>query len=176
MRDTKQTKQDLYREFFVKLWQRVIKDAQLKAFLINHVQCFGWSKASAMQLVLHLTNPAKYNIKEIDVDISDYIDQAKMYVTDALNDVVDNNIQSFEDVTNFVLYSHQTKSSPQSSTLSNIVQIGNRKNKGKVKQDDTPDTLAARVFEQECLAYPQAIRLFAEDRLLVKDGKVIIKD
>lgn len=26
-----------------------------------------------------------------------------------------------------------------------------------VLDDDTPDTLAARVFEQECLAYPQAI-------------------
>jgi phosphoribosylglycinamide formyltransferase 1 len=30
---------------------------------------------------------------------------------------------------------------------------------------DTPDTLAARVFEQECEAYPEAIRLFAEGRL-----------
>jgi phosphoribosylglycinamide formyltransferase-1 len=26
---------------------------------------------------------------------------------------------------------------------------------------DTPDTLAKRVFEQECLAYPEAIRMFA---------------
>jgi phosphoribosylglycinamide formyltransferase 1 len=26
---------------------------------------------------------------------------------------------------------------------------------------DTPDTLAARVFEQECLAYPEAIRMYA---------------
>lgn len=32
----------------------------------------------------------------------------------------------------------------------------------EVKDTDTPDTLAARVFEQECIAYPQAIRLFAE--------------
>lgn len=30
---------------------------------------------------------------------------------------------------------------------------------------DTPDDLAARVFEQECIAYPEAIRLFAEGRL-----------
>ena len=30
---------------------------------------------------------------------------------------------------------------------------------------DTPDTLAARVFEQECEAYPEAIRLFADQRL-----------
>jgi formyltetrahydrofolate-dependent phosphoribosylglycinamide formyltransferase len=30
---------------------------------------------------------------------------------------------------------------------------------------DTPDSLAKRVFEQECLAYPEAIRLFAEGKL-----------
>ena len=36
-----------------------------------------------------------------------------------------------------------------------------------VKDADTPETLAARVFEQECIAYPQAIRLFAEAKLLV---------
>jgi formyltetrahydrofolate-dependent phosphoribosylglycinamide formyltransferase len=30
---------------------------------------------------------------------------------------------------------------------------------------DTPDTLAARVFEAECVAYPEAVRLFAEGRL-----------
>ena len=28
-----------------------------------------------------------------------------------------------------------------------------------VSEDDTPDSLAARVFEQECTAYPQAIRM-----------------
>jgi len=44
-----------------------------------------------------------------------------------------------------------------------------------VKDDDTPDTLAARVFEQECIAYPQAINLFAEGRLLVQNGRVKIK-
>jgi folate-dependent phosphoribosylglycinamide formyltransferase PurN len=43
-----------------------------------------------------------------------------------------------------------------------------------VKDDDTPDTLAARVFEQECIAYPQAIRLFAEGRLVVEGSKVKI--
>lgn len=43
-----------------------------------------------------------------------------------------------------------------------------------VKDDDTPDTLAARVFEQECIAYPEAIRLFAQDRLKVLDGRVRI--
>ena len=34
-----------------------------------------------------------------------------------------------------------------------------------VLADDTPDTLAARVFEQECIAYPEAVRLFAEGRI-----------
>jgi formyltetrahydrofolate-dependent phosphoribosylglycinamide formyltransferase len=34
-----------------------------------------------------------------------------------------------------------------------------------VLPNDTPDTLAARVFEQECIAYPEAIRLFAAGRL-----------
>ena len=45
----------------------------------------------------------------------------------------------------------------------------------QVKDDDTPETLAARVFEQECIAYPQAIRLFAEGKLLVQDNIVKVK-
>jgi formyltetrahydrofolate-dependent phosphoribosylglycinamide formyltransferase len=45
----------------------------------------------------------------------------------------------------------------------------------EVKEDDTPDTLAARVFEQECIAYPEAIRLCAEGRVLVQDGIAKIK-
>jgi phosphoribosylglycinamide formyltransferase-1 len=44
-----------------------------------------------------------------------------------------------------------------------------------VKNTDDPDTLAARVFEQECIAYPEAIRLFAADKLLVQNGIVKIK-
>ena len=39
-----------------------------------------------------------------------------------------------------------------------------------VLEDDTPDALAARVFEQEKLAYPEAIRLFQQGRLKV-DGR-----
>lgn len=39
-----------------------------------------------------------------------------------------------------------------------------------VFSDDTPDSLAARVFEQECLAFPEAIKLFAEGRLIVRDN------
>jgi len=45
----------------------------------------------------------------------------------------------------------------------------------QVKDDDTPDTLAARVFEQECIAYPQAIRLFAEGKLLIQNNIVKVK-
>jgi formyltetrahydrofolate-dependent phosphoribosylglycinamide formyltransferase len=45
----------------------------------------------------------------------------------------------------------------------------------EAKSDDTPDTLAARVFEQECIAYPEAIRLFAEGRVSVQDGIARIK-
>lgn len=43
-----------------------------------------------------------------------------------------------------------------------------------VKDDDTPETLAARVFREECIAYPEAIRLFAEGRLSVQNGKVTV--
>lgn len=39
-----------------------------------------------------------------------------------------------------------------------------------VLDDDTPDTLAARVFEQECEAYPEAIGLIASGRLKL-DGR-----
>ena len=44
----------------------------------------------------------------------------------------------------------------------------------EVKDTDTPDDLAGRVFEQECLAYPEAIQLFAEGRLKVENGIVKI--
>ncbi|MBP7937270.1 MAG: phosphoribosylglycinamide formyltransferase [Phycisphaerae bacterium] len=39
---------------------------------------------------------------------------------------------------------------------------------------DTPDTLAERVFAQECIAYPAAIRLFAKGHLVVQDGQVYL--
>jgi len=41
-----------------------------------------------------------------------------------------------------------------------------------VYDTDTPDELAARVFEQECVAYPEAIRLFGEGRLEI-DGRIV---
>ena len=41
-----------------------------------------------------------------------------------------------------------------------------------VLDDDTADTLAARVFEAECEAYPEAIQLIAEGRVRVEGRKV----
>jgi phosphoribosylglycinamide formyltransferase 1 len=43
-----------------------------------------------------------------------------------------------------------------------------------VLDDDTPDSLAARVFALECEAYPEAIRLFAEKRLKIEERRVRI--
>jgi formyltetrahydrofolate-dependent phosphoribosylglycinamide formyltransferase len=41
-----------------------------------------------------------------------------------------------------------------------------------VLDDDTADSLAARVFATECEAYPEAIRLFAQGRLEVDGARV----
>ena len=43
-----------------------------------------------------------------------------------------------------------------------------------VLDDDTPQSLAQRVFVAECEAYPEAIRLFAEQRLHVEGRRVRI--
>ncbi|MBW3600528.1 MAG: phosphoribosylglycinamide formyltransferase [Planctomycetes bacterium] len=43
-----------------------------------------------------------------------------------------------------------------------------------VLPDHTPKTLAARVFEEECKAYPEAIRLYAEGRLRIEGRTVVI--
>lgn len=40
---------------------------------------------------------------------------------------------------------------------------------------DSPDSLGARVFEQECIAYPEAIRLYAQSRLEIIDRRVKYK-
>lgn len=45
-----------------------------------------------------------------------------------------------------------------------------------VHADDTPAALAARVLAQEHRIYPQAIRWFAEGRLVNTDGRVNLKD
>ena len=43
-----------------------------------------------------------------------------------------------------------------------------------VLDDDTPRSLAARVFQEECEAYPEAIRLFAAGKLKIDGRKVRI--
>ena len=45
-----------------------------------------------------------------------------------------------------------------------------------VRADDTPETLSARVLEQEHRIYPQAVRWFAEGRLAKNHGRVNLKD
>lgn len=42
----------------------------------------------------------------------------------------------------------------------------------EVHSDDSPESLAARVFEQECVALPEAIRLFADGKLCI-DGRTV---
>lgn len=41
-----------------------------------------------------------------------------------------------------------------------------------VMDGDDPDALAARVFKEECIAYPEAIGLFAAGKLTVRNGRV----
>ena len=45
-----------------------------------------------------------------------------------------------------------------------------------VLDDDTPASLAARVFEQEKIAYPEAIRLIQQGRLRIEGRRVLVKD
>jgi phosphoribosylglycinamide formyltransferase 1 len=44
----------------------------------------------------------------------------------------------------------------------------------QVLDDDTPETLASRVHDAECLAFPEAIRLFAERRIRVTGRRTLI--
>lgn len=43
-----------------------------------------------------------------------------------------------------------------------------------ILDDDTPDTLAARILVQEHKIYPRTVQLFAEDRLRVEGRRVLI--
>ncbi|MBI4600988.1 MAG: phosphoribosylglycinamide formyltransferase [Planctomycetes bacterium] len=43
-----------------------------------------------------------------------------------------------------------------------------------VRPGDTVHDLAERVFAEECIAYPEAVRLYAEGRLRVREGRVEI--
>jgi formyltetrahydrofolate-dependent phosphoribosylglycinamide formyltransferase len=45
-----------------------------------------------------------------------------------------------------------------------------------VHPNDSVDKLAERVFAEECVAYPEAIRLYAEGKLEVVDGRVRIRE
>lgn len=45
-----------------------------------------------------------------------------------------------------------------------------------ILDDDTPETLAARILVQEYKVYPRAVQLFAEGRLRVDGRRVLIKD
>lgn len=44
-----------------------------------------------------------------------------------------------------------------------------------VEEGDTPDDLAARVFEQECLAFPEALRLFQQGKVTFQGRVAHIK-
>jgi phosphoribosylglycinamide formyltransferase-1 len=43
-----------------------------------------------------------------------------------------------------------------------------------VREDDTAESVAHRVFEEEKIAYPQAIRLFQEQKLTLRGRRVVI--
>ena len=45
-----------------------------------------------------------------------------------------------------------------------------------VRDDDTPETLAARVFEEEKIAFPQAIRLFQQGKLVIDGRRVRVTE
>ena len=45
-----------------------------------------------------------------------------------------------------------------------------------ILDDDTSDTLAARILAQEHKIYPRAVQLFAEGRLRVEGRRVLIED
>jgi phosphoribosylglycinamide formyltransferase-1 len=45
----------------------------------------------------------------------------------------------------------------------------------RVRDDDTAETLAARVLRREHVIYPRAAQWFLEDRLVIRDGKVRVK-
>ena len=45
-----------------------------------------------------------------------------------------------------------------------------------VRCEDAPEDVQARVFTEECEAYPEAVRLFAEGRLVIEEGRVRITD
>ena len=45
-----------------------------------------------------------------------------------------------------------------------------------VREDDTPQTLSARVLRQEHIVYPRAVRWFLDGNLVIEGGVVRVKD
>lgn len=45
-----------------------------------------------------------------------------------------------------------------------------------VLNGDNEESLAARVFAEECVAYPEAVRLFAEGKVSVVNGRVVMRN
>jgi len=45
----------------------------------------------------------------------------------------------------------------------------------RVRRDDDPRSLAARVLAQEHVVYPRAVQWFIEDRLVIRDGRVRVE-
>ena len=43
-----------------------------------------------------------------------------------------------------------------------------------VEPGETPESLAERVFEQECLAYPEAIRICLSGRMRIEGNRVLV--
>ena len=44
-----------------------------------------------------------------------------------------------------------------------------------VEDDDTPESIAEKVFALECQAYPEAVRLILENRLLLRGERILIQ-
>lgn len=45
-----------------------------------------------------------------------------------------------------------------------------------VAPGETPESLAERVFREECRAYPEAIRLLIEGKITLERGRVLLRD
>ncbi|MGH7262970.1 MAG: phosphoribosylglycinamide formyltransferase, partial [Candidatus Rokuibacteriota bacterium] len=45
-----------------------------------------------------------------------------------------------------------------------------------VREDDTEETLSARILEHEHRLYPRAIRLYAEGRLSILGRRVLVRE
>jgi phosphoribosylglycinamide formyltransferase-1 len=45
-----------------------------------------------------------------------------------------------------------------------------------VREDDTVDSLSARILKEEHVAYPEAVKLVAEGRLRIEGRRVFIRE